>query len=124
MPAREPISRAGCRITLSDGNRAGRNVGRELTAAGALPEPAVSAVLGKAGYHEVAQPAQAGEGLGLRAAGHSQTLYLHNGARDHGGLGIVTEAEPVAHAGGDGDDVFKGASQLNSQNIGAAVNAE
>src|SRR5205814_4102037 len=59
---------AGGGIAFGDGLHVGGDGGGLFAASDALAEAAVPAVLRETGDHEVAQAAEAGEGVGLRAA--------------------------------------------------------
>src|SRR5262252_2087367 len=87
---------AGGGIAFGDGLHAGGDGGGLFAAADALAKAAVPAVAREAGDHEVAQAAEAGEGVGLRAASGAESADFGDGSGDEGGFGVVAEAEAVA----------------------------
>src|SRR5690606_37914257 len=95
-----------------------------LPTAKAFAERAIPAVAGEAGEREVPEAAQAGERLGARAAGDAETAHLGLPAGDERRLRVVAEAEPVAHAGRDGDDILERAAELDTEAIRRTVHAE
>src|SRR3974390_1885510 len=97
-------------VTFGNGLRTGGNIGRIFTAPDSFAETAIAAMPGKAGDHQVAQAAQAGEGFGLRAASDAEAGDFGDGRSDQGRLRVVAESQAVADTGGQGDDVFDGAA--------------
>ena len=95
-----------------------------FTAPKTFAEVAIAALFRETRQHEVAQTAQTGERFRLRAARHPQPAYFRQRPRDQSGLGVVAVAQPVAHAGSDGDDVFQRAAVFHAEDVRAAVNAK
>ena len=58
------------------------------------------------------------------AAGHGQPGDLGQAASDERSDGIVSESQPVTHAGGDGDDIFQRPAQFDSDHIVVGINPE
>ena len=89
-----------------------------------FPDGPVAAERTGAGEHQIAHAGEAGEGFAARAAGHGEARDLGNAAGDEGGGGVVTEAHAGGDPGGDGDDVFERAAELDPDDIGGRVEAE
>jgi hypothetical protein len=90
----------------------------------AFPDAAVAAVAAGAGDDQVAHAAEAGEGCRLAVERGSETTDFDEAAGDQGGPGVVAEAESVADADGDGDDILERATDLNAGDVVAGVDAE
>src|SRR5205807_8991593 len=103
---------------------AARDVTGLFAPADALAKTSIAAQFGKAGDHEVAEAAQAGESFELSAAGDSKAAHLDGRARYQRGFRIIAEAQAIAHAGGNGDDILQRATHLDAKHIAAGVNAK
>ena len=77
-----------------------------------------------AGHDEIAESAEPAKGFLFRPEGNAEAGHLGEGAGDHGGLGIVAEAESVDGPGGDREDVFHHSAELDPHDITAGVSAE
>ena len=89
-----------------------------------LADVAVAALLAHAGGDQIAHAGEAGEGLQLAAHGDAEAGQLGEAAGDHRRLGVVADAEAVAHAGGDGDDVLQRPADLAADHVLVGVDAE
>lgn len=84
-------------------------------------DAAVAAELAGAGEDEVAEAGEAGDGGGLAAEGNDEAGHFGKAASDEGSEAVGAELEAFDGAGGDGDAVFKGASEFDSDEIGIGV---
>ena len=89
----------------------------EFDADGAIAREAAGA-----GEHEIAQSGQSRHGFRATAAGDDQARDLRQSAGDERGHRVVSQAEPVTNAGGNGDDVLERAAQLHSYDVIIGVN--
>ena len=102
----------------------GENLRQFAAVAELFPDGPVAAERAGAGEHQIAHAGEAGEGFAARAAGHGEARDLGNAAGDEGGGGVLTEAHAGSDPGGDGDDVFERAAELDADDIGGRVEAE
>ena len=58
------------------------------------------------------------------AAGHGQPRDFSQAASDESGDGIVAKPQSVAHAGRDGDNVFQGSTEFDSDHIVVGIKPE
>lgn len=110
--------------TFGDGGTGGEGVFEGFAAAEAFAEGPVAAESGEAGDGEVAEAAEAGEGFGAGSGGDAEAADFGLAAGDDGGFGIIAEAEAISDAGGDGDAIFEGAAEFDSEAVGTAIDAE
>jgi hypothetical protein len=115
---------AGGRHALDD--RRGRLQGTldALAPSDALAEAAIAPHGGKTRRHQVAHARQARERLATRAERLAQASDLHQPARQQGGLGVVSQLQPVQDARGDGDNVLARPGELDAQRIVVGVHPE
>src|SRR5436190_13095535 len=110
---------------IAFGRGPGGGDGVELfAAADAFAEGAVAAQFRIAGASEIAEAAEARESFGSSADSDAEAANFDDAAGDEGGFGVVTEAEAVTRAGGDGDDVLERAAEFDAERIGVGVNAK
>ena len=69
-------------------------------------------------------PARPANVAALGAEGHAEARHLHQAARQQGRLGVVAEAQAVADAGRDADDVLQRPGQLDADRVEVGVDAE
>ena len=104
------------------------HVGDDLCEFAAFAEfDADGAVAGEAagaGEDEIAEASEAGHGFSVAAAGKREASDLRKAASDERGDAVVTEAEAVAYAGGDGDDVLQCAAEFHADDIAVGVDAK
>ena len=67
-----------------------------------------------AGEDEVAEACESGHGFGAASAGDDQARHFGKATSDEGSCGVVSKAEAVRDASGDGDDVLERASELDA----------
>ena len=79
----------------------------------------VAAERAGARQHEIAEPAQSGERLAAPADGARQARDLGEAARNQRGERVLSETEPLDHAGGNRDDVLQRAADLDADDVGA-----
>eukprot|EP01136_Pigoraptor_vietnamica_P036906 Opistho-1_new@104121 len=76
------------------------------------------------GEHQIAQAAEAHEGVDARAQGRAQARDLGQAAGDERGARVEAQAHAVGNAGGDGDDVLDRATHLHAHRVGRGVEAQ
>src|SRR5262249_32679391 len=95
-----------------------------LAATKEFADLSIAAVLAHAGRDQITQSRQSGERLRLSAEGNAKPCHLRQAARQQGGLGVVTEAQPVADAGGNADDILQCSAEFDTNHIEIGVNTE
>src|SRR5438105_3011960 len=90
----------------------------------ALADAAIPAMPTDAGRDQVADAGQAEKRLVFRAEGDAEAGHFHEAARKQGRLRIVAEAEAVADASGDADDVLERPAQLDADDVEVGVDAK
>ncbi len=97
----------------------------QLPAPGQLiAQPMIPALAPGTRRHQVSHSRQPAERLRPGPQRDTQTCHLGQAPRDEGGLRIVAEAEAIADAGADGDDILQHTAQLDPQHIRIRVHAE
>ena len=109
---------------FGDHLRARRNLLGRFALAQPFAETAVAAVAAEGGDDQVAHAAQSEKCVPPRAQRHAEPGHLRQPARAQRRLRVVAESNPVAGAGGDGDDVLERAAQLDANDVVVRVNAE
>ena len=82
-----------------------------------LADPPVARKRRKAGGHQVAEPGQPGERARIAAHRDAEPGHLGQAAGDDHGPGVVADAEPLGHSGGDRDDVLQRAAELAADHV-------
>ena len=108
------------------GNLPGRrgDFGNRASPAELLTEVPVSRQRGRAGRHEIAEPGQTGEGVGIGPQHHSEPGDLGQPSGDHRRRRIRSQAEPDRHANCQRDHVLRRSGELTADHIGVGVRAE
>ena len=101
--------------TICDGRFAARERQADL---------AVAREIAGAGEHQIAEAGQPGQRQRLAALAIRQPPHLGEAAGDERGARAGAEAEPVAAAGGDGDDVLERAAHADADRVVAGVDAQ
>ena len=102
----------------------GQDLVQRLAPSEQLADRAVAAVGAHARRHQVAHPRQAGEGLRLGAHGDARRVSSARPRVITAGPGVVANAQALADAGGDGDDVLQGPADLAPDHVVVAVHPE
>ena len=118
------MDRLGGKIALHHGAHFFQGLLHRLAAAHQQTEPPVAGVVGHTGDDQIAHAGKAGKGLGTAAQQHAQTGHFSNAPGHQHGLGVVAKAETVADTHGHRHDVFHGAAQLGTDDIGGGVHPE
>src|SRR5205823_664690 len=71
---------------------------------------------------EITEASQAGHCLLASAARDYQARDLGQATGDEGGDRVVAQTQSVTNSGGDGDDVFQSAAQLDADDVVVGVN--
>ena len=85
---------------------------------------AVAGETARAGEDEVAKTGESGHGFGAASAGDDEAGHFGEAPGNEGRCGIVSEAQAVADAGGDGNDIFQRAAEFDADDIVIGVDAE
>src|SRR5438445_3232012 len=124
VPSAKLKGRARGRVAFGHSHHARRDLRWLLATPDALAEFAVAAEARKTHDHEVSQTAQTGKSLPLRATGDPQSLHLDNRSCHQRCFRVVAESQGIADACGDGDDVLKRGTKLDTENIGTRIDPE
>ena len=106
------------------GHQAGAGLGEAQPPPQPLAHPAIAGERAGAREHQVAEAGQPGQGLRAPPEGSGQAADLGEPSGDEGGHGVVTIAQAVHDASGDGDHVLESARQLDPDDVFARVHAE
>ena len=102
----------------------GDDVGQFAAFAQFNADAAVAREISGAGQNQIAQSGESGHGVEASAAGHDQARHFGETARDQRRHRIVAEAEAIANAGSDGDDVLQRAAQLHADHVVVGIDAK
>ncbi len=72
------------------------------------PHRLVAGVAGIAGDDEIAHAGKAHEGFPAASAGYADARHFRQAAGQQGGLGVISQVQPLAQSGPDGKDVLDG----------------
>ena len=109
---------------LGDVPEAAEDLRQRLAARERQADLAVARQIAGAGQHEIAEPGQPGERQRVAAHPLREPAHLGEAARDQRGARVVAEAEPVAAADRDRDDVLQRAAHADAGDVAARVDAE
>src|SRR5215472_9190246 len=100
------------------------DIGEFLAAPEFYTNAAVARESPGAGENEVAKSGESGHGFRAPATSDDQACHLGKTASDERSYRIVAQAEPVANAGSDRNDVLERTTELDSDDIGIGVDAK
>ncbi|OIQ82860.1 hypothetical protein GALL_353600 [mine drainage metagenome] len=123
MPRGQLEQRARGVDALGNVAELGDDVGQRLAGGQLQPDAPVARQLAGAGQHQIAQSAQAGEGLALRAQRQAEPGHFGEPAGDQRGARVVTLLEAVADAASDRQHVLHRAADGHADLIVAGVDA-
>ncbi len=86
-------------------------------------DAAVARQIAGGGQYQIAQTAQAHEGIGLPAQRHAQPRKLGQPTGDERRARVVAQAHAVTHPGSDGQHILHRAAHLHAHDIGRGVDA-
>ena len=115
---------AGGRNALGDGFHSPSDVVKVLALAKLLTKPAVAAVRAETGRNQVADATQTLKGARLSAHRHPEANQLSNRASDERRFGIITETEPVANSGRNGENILQRPTELDAYDLVTRINPE
>jgi hypothetical protein len=103
--------------TLDDGCHACEHMIHLLAARESLAEASIAALGSETGCGKIANPSDAEKCLNAPAERDSNPGNLGKPTRDQRTLRVDPELHAVSHPGGDGDDVFACACELDSNEV-------
>ncbi len=112
----------GRRNSLGDGFHPAGDFFETPSLAELLAESPISAVAAEAGRNQISGTAQSLEGASIAAHRDTEPEEFCERAGHEGRFGVVAETKAIAHPGWDREDVFQGATELDTDDLVAGVN--
>ena len=112
------------RIPFRHVHHVGQNIRDFFAAAEAFAETAIATEPRKARHGQIPQSAQAGKRFPFGAARHAEPANLDNRPGHQRRFGIIAKTQSIRNAGGNGNDVLQRAAQLDTQQVGARIDAK
>ena len=122
--ARAFVGAVGRRHALGDHVHRGDDLAQSFASPEPFADGAVAAMAGKAGDHQIADTAQALEGLAAATQRGAEADEFRERPGDQCGLRVIAEAEPIPDPSGDGEDVFQRPAEFDPGDIVVRVGAE